>query len=260
MTRDDHELRDLLAEEPALRAVARAVEDLGAGGTVSLTGVPAKRRLVRKSAISRRWALVTMPAAVCLAVLVVAPAFGGARAVLDLFSSKDAPVPAWDLPGKPVGAPNQDPLITVAASQAAVDVESVREVAKAGSDERQLSLLVGRGSDGQVWLARKGPGSISQFTPLANVPTHAVATFEIFGGPRPNGNGYVVGWQTLVGFARSDMTRVVVTLQNGREEVIPLNPWRGFGYSATSKERLPVSVHAYRADGKVVEKATVLSP
>jgi hypothetical protein len=165
---------------------------------------------------------------------------------------------AWsrDVPGRVTG---RDPLTSTMAQRSAVDVSTLRELVSAGSGLSVLSLEVGAGPAGRLYVAEHGTGFAGQFAPFDSLTARnpALVPFVSVSGPGPDS----VTGATLVGVARADVKRVDVTLASSSMMTLPLNRWRAFGYAATTPEALPVTVSAYRADGtKISETALNVRP
>jgi hypothetical protein len=165
---------------------------------------------------------------------------------------------AWSqaVPGRVAG---RDRLTTTMAQRSGVDMSTLRELVSAGSGFSVLSLEVGAGPGGRLYVAEHGTGFAGQFARLASLTARspALVPFVSVSGPGPDS----VTGATLVGLARGDVKRVDVTLANSSTMTLPLNAWRAFGYAATTPDALPVVVTAYRADGtKIGETALNVSP
>ncbi len=61
----------------------------------------------------------------------------------------------------------------------------------------------------------------------------------------------------VMGFVRSDVVRVTLVLRDGLERNIPLNPWRGFGFTEREAAPLVTAIRAYGADGEVLDDASL---
>lgn len=132
------------------------------------------------------------------------------------------------------------------ASRAGVAVSSLRAAATASDG---LTLLFGRNASGALCSAESSPQVLGQFNCLnAWSDNFAILLYSTYGGP-PGG---VADHASLVGVARSDVTRVSVTTSNGTVD-LPLNHWRGFSYTASSTKDVPLSVTAYNAAGTALD-------
>ena len=238
--------------------------------------------LERARSLRRRRALIALAAFVVLATLAVPPA-------LALLRSDSTGTWTWEegVPGRKIEVPKllREVVSLTHASQPAVDPDSVRELAVAGEGRRRASILAAAGTDGTICLAHRGGGAAGsgfagQFScvdeeygflpswrslwpaprPLDGTPApvaekRAVIHFVSGGGPNPR----TVGYTTLVGVARSDVTRVVLRRQDGSEQELELNQWRGFGYSATEEAAFPAALLAFREKKRWIGSEEVLA-
>jgi hypothetical protein len=155
---------------------------------------------------------------------------------------------AWSngVPGAPI---TPSTVMSGAAERSGVSTASLHTVKSAGVGNRQASILAGSGSNGDVCIAHAGYGYSGAFRCLGGSgPTSPLLDFLTVGGSEPD----VVSFATLVGLVRSDVSRLVVTLANGRQVELKLNVWRGFGYAANSADTLPQSIDAYGNDGNLI--------
>jgi hypothetical protein len=126
---------------------------------------------------------------------------------------------------------------------------SLREVAAAGSMSDRVSLLAVRSHSGDVCL---GVGTVEFARKFSCVSTNSAVRDEpllhfMSGGGARLG---VVDRVSVVGIARSDVARVVVTTASGQHE-LHVNNACGFAYDSAA-EGLPSSISAYRADGALI--------
>jgi hypothetical protein len=238
---------------------------------------PARRPL-------RRAALV----AACAAVLAAGAAAasspglrGGLLSIFDLARTAD-PAPTWKLAGPHIRATG---ALGSAARLTHVDPATIRRIASGGSGYRRLTLVGGLGPDREPWLAQVGPGWASDFFPLFGALTEvdrpvwhtrtahgwdgwqfpmygrsdshrALFDYVAFGGSHPG----AVDWATLVGFARSDVARVVVATRAGGRRALVVGRRGAYAYAAVRPSALPRSLTAYDATGHVVGRDTVSLP
>lgn len=123
---------------------------------------------------------------------------------------------------------------------------SLHEVAGAGSKNDRVSLLAVRSRTGDICLGIGTFAFARKFNCVSEnsaMRDEALVHFTSGGGARLG----VVDRISLVGIARSDVARVVVTTATGTHE-LPLNGARGFAYESAAKG-LPSSISAYGADG-----------
>lgn len=232
----------------------------------------------------RRVALVACCAAVLAAGAAAASSPGlrsGLLSVFDLARRSD-PAPSWRFVG-PAVRPTS--ALRAAARLTHVDPRTIRRIASGGSGYRRLALVGGVGPDGRPWLAQLGAGWTSDFFPLFGpldeidrpvwhsrtahgwdgweFPMYGrtdsrrpLFNYVAFGGLRPR----AVGWATLVGFARSDVARVVVTTRSGAHHVVAV-PRRGaYAYAAVHPADLPRTLTAFDAAGRVLGRESISLP
>jgi hypothetical protein len=206
---------------------------------------------------------------------------GGLLSVFDLARNTD-PAPTWRLAGPSVRPVGQ---LRAAAVLTHVDPSTIRRIASGGAGYRRLTLVGGVGPDGRPWLAQLGPGWASDFFPLFGAldeidrpvwhsrtahgwdgwqfPMYGRAdshrplfSYVAFGGERPD----VVGWATLVGFARSDVARVVVATRGGARHAVHMRPRGSYAYAAVRPADLPRVLTAFDAAGHVLGRESVSLP
>lgn len=226
--------------------------------------------------------------AACAAVLAAGAAAasspslrGGLLSIFDLARTAH-PAPTWKLAGPRIRATGP---LGAAARLTHVDPRTIRKIAARGSGYRRLTLVGGLGPDRDPWLAQVGPGWASDFFPLFGAlaevdrpvwhtrtahgwdgwqfPMYGRADshrtlfdYAAFGGSRPG----TVDWATLVGFARSDVVRVVVSTRGGGRRALALGKRGAYGYAAVHTSDLPRTLTAYDAAGHVVGHDTVSLP
>jgi hypothetical protein len=87
------------------------------------------------------------------------------------------------------------------------------------------------------------------------VGDRAIVRFEASGGPRPDR----VGWASVVGLVRSDVSRLVAELADGSRSELHVNRWRRYGYRA-GPEIAALALLAYDRDGALLERAELSRP
>lgn len=131
---------------------------------------------------------------------------------------------------------------------------SVHEVAAAGSMSDRVSLLAARSHSGAVCLGVSTFAFVGEFHCVATnsaVRDEALLHFTSGGGARLGD----VDRTSVVGIARSDVARVVVTTPSGQHD-LQLNSARGFAYDSAA-DGLPSSISAYGADGALIAEYAV---
>lgn len=126
---------------------------------------------------------------------------------------------------------------------------SLHEVAAAGSMSDRVSLLAARSSSGDVCLGVSTFAFAGEFHCVSKnnaMGYEALLHFTSGGGARLG----AVDRISVVGIARSDVARVVVTTPSGQHEV-PVSGARGFAYDSAA-DGLPSSISAYGDDGALI--------
>jgi hypothetical protein len=157
-----------------------------------------------------------------------------------------------DVPGKPSPLPR---LARDAASRTGVDPSSLRVVTSIGNAGMSYSLVAGADAGRRPCFSVVGGSATLGFECLGRSSTRdgsALVYYTIASG----GTFRTVDHAVIVGIARADVARVAVT-GSGVLRELPLNEWRGFAYTATEPDTLPVSLLAYGASGKIVERVDV---
>jgi hypothetical protein len=151
-------------------------------------------------------------------------------------------------------------IATVSAARySGVSVDTVRQVVETSSAERTLELLSGQNAAHDTcFAARVSAGSnvlsSQQFQCLEDRAVEKPVIYALTGGgSKPD----VVTRIELAGVARDDVARVELTLATGTQLDLPLNQWRGFGYSADEGDALPRALKAYDSADKVIFDADV---
>ena len=144
---------------------------------------------------------------------------------------------------------------SVASTTPAVDVTTLREVISVPGVAGRHVLLAASDAAGTPCFSFQGDGAFAkEFQCLnAEMKRQPVLHFAASGGSEPN----VVRWSYLLGITRSDVQRVVLTLQDETQLDLPLNEWRAFSYAAASPAMLPKMVTALGQDGGVLVKLNV---
>jgi hypothetical protein len=217
-------------------------------------------RRARRRPAARALVLVAALALLGGALLVAAPALGF-RQVAEVFGNEPSPSWTWPegVPGEPIRMPEMVRSVNEQLHgkmlRDRVDLSTVREIVSAGTTEAEEAFLAARGLDGDVCLAKLGKtashaSTFSPFECLNDPPRPGVPGSEeqaVFIGASGGGHrGSVVDYSTLVGVARADVGRVELELVNGETIELPLNRWRGFGYSTTDAKRFPKTLSVYR--------------
>jgi hypothetical protein len=194
------------------------------------------------------------------ALLVAAPALGF-RQVVDVFGSEPSPTWTWPegVPGEPIQVPEMVRSVNEQLHgkmlRDRVDLSTLREIVSSGTAEFDQAFLAARGLNGDVCLAKLGrtasrASTVSPFECLHDPPKPGVPSSDeqaVFLGVSAGGHrGSVVDYSTIVGVARADVGRVELELVNGETIELPLNRWRGFGYSTTDPKRFPKTLSVYR--------------
>lgn len=136
--------------------------------------------------------------------------------------------------------------VQVLASHAGVDPTSLRAAATAPDG---LTLVFGRDSTGILCSADVSTAVASGFTCLSRWSDRfALLLYSTDGGPQVG----TVDRASVVGVARPDVARVSLTTPTGSQD-LALNRWRGFAYTSSSPNDLPLSVTAYSAGGTPLE-------
>lgn len=161
-------------------------------------------------------------------------------------ASGSAELASWDVGGLQAGrsvAPS--PLVEDAARRSDVEPAGIKELARAGTGRTRYGILQARSRTGDICFAPAAEGVGAPFqclTELVSASDRALVVFFRSGGS----NLAVLEDATLAGVARSDVTRVVVSLKSGSEIDLTLNDSRAFSYLATTAEAIPRAVTAYR--------------
>lgn len=216
--------------------------------------------------------------------LPVVLAIAAAAAALALAGPDDpdrGPTFAWvGEAGEPLAAG----VFTRVVRREGIQARTLAELGSAAESEGERQLIVtGRRHDGAVMLAAgtaRGArlAALGSFMPVSEIgaahvrPTgvnplagwhakrevvgdRAIVRFESNGGPRPD----QVGWASVVGLVRSDVSRLVAELADGSRRELPVNPWRGFGYRA-APETAALALLAYDRDGALLERTELSRP
>jgi hypothetical protein len=133
----------------------------------------------------------------------------------------------------------------VAASPGIV-ASTLREVVSVGQGQQRNQLLATTNTQGTICVAQRGGSFLcldGRYDP------YAVVTFPMFGGSSLS----VVDWASVVGIARSDVVRLVLSLEDGKTVEMMPDKWRSFSYVADRASSLPTELRAYDAGGRVLE-------
>lgn len=205
-----------------------------------------------------RWGLIL------LALLVGAGALTGfafastSRTSTPSVSASPSTLWTWGsgvVPGAPMTAtrgiqtPSGTAAVQTAAAQAGVAVASLRAPAVASDG---LMLLFGQRADGTLCSADVSSFAVSGFTCLSDwTDQFAMVLYST-----DHRGSLGVDDASLVGVARPDVTRVSVTTASGPVD-LALNEWRGFTYTASFANDLPISITAYNAAGAALDTEEV---
>jgi hypothetical protein len=136
-----------------------------------------------------------------------------------------------------------------------IDAQSIREVISGDVVGLGLRLITARGPGGTPCVSFiTEAGGARQFSCLDSANGDALVRFAASGGSTVN----KTDWTTLVGLARSDVSRVTLVTQDGSERTLELNRWRGFAYSAGEPGAFPASLRAYSEAGLVIDEVPTL--
>jgi hypothetical protein len=171
--------------------------------------------------------------------------------------------PGGQLPGTPVGMTRHSARVAsglqaaLAISRRSIDPGSVHEVVAGGVFGRPgMRLMTARAFGGEPCIAMvTDRGAARSFHCLSSQSGGGALVRYVADGGTTLGK---VEWVSLVGLARSDVARVTLVTQGGAEQALHLNRWRGFTYSADSKDAFPASLRAYDANGSLVEELETL--
>jgi hypothetical protein len=218
------------------------------------------RRSGRPRPAVRALVLTAALALVGAAMLVAAPALGF-RQVADVFGSEPSPTWTWPegVPGERIPVPEMvrevNEQLHGKLLRDRVDLSTVREIVSSGTAEFEQAFLAARSLSGDVCLAKLGrtasqASTFSPFECLHDPPKPGVPSSDeqavLLGVSGGGHRGSVVDYSTIVGVARADVGRVELELVNGETIDLPLNRWRGFGYSTTDASRFPKTLSVYR--------------
>jgi hypothetical protein len=102
-----------------------------------------------------------------------------------------------------------------------------------GEGDRRIVLVASRGNSGDLCVKGTGAnGSSTQRRCLGPGMPDPVVAFVGLGGPTEKR----VGWESLIGLARSDVERVTLELQSGPRRTLELRHWPGFAWAGFSLE------------------------
>jgi hypothetical protein len=131
---------------------------------------------------------------------------------------------------------------------------SLHEVAGVGLTKDRVSLLAVRSQTGDVCLGVSTVAFVKRFSCVSTtsgVDDEPLLHFTSGGGARLG----VVDRISVVGIARSDVARVVVTTASGPHD-LSVNSAGGFAYDSAAKG-LPSTISAYGADGALMAEYSV---
>lgn len=177
----------------------------------------------------------------------------GAPAPSERQQSVAASGPNWTWPD---GVPGL--RVTVDASlqriletSAGIRADTVKRVIVAqGSEGVASELLAAADAQGRVCVTYRSVAS-EPFHCLDDLATDVALLFFVTDGGE---NLSVIGNATLVGLARSDVTRIVVETASGAASELSMNRWRSFSYVAESETALPRTLIAYDDQGNKLQE------
>jgi len=141
-------------------------------------------------------------------------------------------------------------LTRTVAKLGGIDLATLRQVVAIGPADRRFALIAARGPQNEICLSLGGSLLANAFHCLDDtVGQRAVIDYVTGGGNTPKSHDHT----TVIGVARSEVARLVMTLTDGSHQGVVLNRWRAFAYAANSPEPLPAALTAYNADGAVLE-------
>lgn len=138
-----------------------------------------------------------------------------------------------------------------AAAQNGVVPGSIHELTASISGDQ---LLIAQRADGRLCVAVRNKTFATGFDCLtASSDKHAVLLYSTEGGK----SGHTLDHMSIVGIARPDVARVVVSKAGGATGTLALNQWRAFTYAATTAAALPRAIVAYDAAGNELQRQTL---
>lgn len=248
--------------EPLIRAQLDRLVPLPASSHRDWSDVLERAGYERRShrSPSMRMIMVLFAVALVVVVLFVAAPALGFHPVAEVFGEE--PTPSWTWPEGVPGESVQPPEIIRSANQDAgtrlrprVDLATLREVVSAGNGHAGQKILAARGVNGDVCLANvAGDDSrggtfrcVDDPAPAGGVTPMQQGVFLAASGGGHRGS--VVDFATVLGVVRADVGLVQLELRDGETITLPLNRWRGFGYSATDPLRFPKTLTVYQTWG-----------
>jgi hypothetical protein len=184
-----------------------------------------------------------------MALSVVGILAGSAYALANS-SSEPPPSLKWNLPsslGQPINAAG---AIQTFAARSDVSPSSIRQIVASSSG---LTLIVGQNSSDRPCTASAGT-TVSNFNCLSDwSDKFAMLLYSTEGGSTL----FAADHASLVGVARSDVVKVVLTTADGAESTLALNEAHGFSYDSSSASTLPESITAYDQDGQPLETEAI---
>lgn len=211
----------------------------------------------------RRLVAVAVLSVAAVVAGVWALAAGGAGGTASTSTAGATWTPGGQLPGTPLGmtfpstrvASGVQAAVAISRRRVSIDEATVREVVASG-DGQGMRLMAARAVGGEPCVAMvTTTGMARSFRCLSSQPGGGALLRYVADGGTTIGK---VEWVSLVGLARSDVARVTLVTQSGAERPLNLNRWRGFTYSADSKDAFPASLRAYAGDGSLIEEMPTL--
>jgi hypothetical protein len=160
----------------------------------------------------------------------------------------------WDrgLPGEPT-IPTD--LTTRAARFSDVIPSTIQNVIAVKNNEGGLlTISAGYDASGKTCFGFTGYGVGREFNCLdARIGDFAVLPYVSMGGRTLQS----VDHAAVMGIARSDVSRIELTLVDGSRRKLSVNTWGAFAYLAGPGNSMPKTLEAYGADGSLLQEVNV---
>ena len=201
----------------------------------------------------RRAAQLPLVAAAALGLVVLAGVPAWLLANVERGGQTDVAAPTavatWGwrdlVPGKPVAA---DPLLDVAARESGVAPARVAKLLAHGSGRERVTLVAAADA-GRVCFAVRAGRFVGDFLCPRRLDPEVLIQFsvdQVGRGPRAG--------VRLLGVARSDVGRVVLTLSDGTATTLALNRWRAFAYSSRPRSAPPRLLTVFGRGGALLTR------